>query len=346
MLNIIVELSKYLILIIMLLYTLESFLVFRYEEDYDQRYILRKQLLLIIFLDLTAFLVIFLQTEELKVLYIFGALILYLVIVQALYRALYKTSSILLLNHMCMLLSIGFIMLARLDPDSGLRQMAIAVAATVLAMVIPVMIRKMYFLKKLTWLYAVVGFLMLAVVLVAGSNVNGAKININIGSFAFQPSEFVKIIFVFFVASRLYKKSATFLDHVITTAVAAAYVLVLVLSRDLGSAVVFFITYVVGGIFHYLCGHALCGHQEAFVSFCGSGKRLPGGGDRLFPVFSCKTESCCLERSFLCMGNFRLPDPPGTFCYRRRRLVRRGPVQGIPGTDPLCAAGLYVRGDL
>ena len=229
----------------MLLYTLESFLVFRYEEDYDQRYILRKQLLLIIFLDLTAFLVIFLQTEELKVLYIFGALILYLVIVQALYRALYKTSSILLLNHMCMLLSIGFIMLARLDPDSGLRQMAIAVAATVLAMVIPVMIRKMYFLKKLTWLYAVVGFLMLAVVLVAGSNVNGAKININIGSFAFQPSEFVKIIFVFFVASRLYKKSATFLDHVITTAVAAAYVLVLVLSRDLGSAVVFFITYVV-----------------------------------------------------------------------------------------------------
>ena len=100
MLNIIVELSKYLILIIMLLYTLESFLVFRYEEDYDQRYILRKQLLLIIFLDLTAFLVIFLQTEELKVLYIFGALILYLVIVQALYRALSKTSSILLLNHM------------------------------------------------------------------------------------------------------------------------------------------------------------------------------------------------------------------------------------------------------
>ena len=70
MLNIIVELSKYLILIIMLLYTLESFLVFRYEEDYDQRYILRKQLLLIIFLDLTAFLVIFLQTEELKVLYL------------------------------------------------------------------------------------------------------------------------------------------------------------------------------------------------------------------------------------------------------------------------------------
>ena len=137
MLNIIVEMSKYLILLIMILYTLESFWVFRYEENYDQRYVLRNQLLLIILLNFTAFLIIFLQTEELKVLYIFVALILYLLIVQALYRAFYKTSSLLLLNHMCMLLSIGFIMLARLDPDSGLRQMAIAVAATVLAMVIP-----------------------------------------------------------------------------------------------------------------------------------------------------------------------------------------------------------------
>ena len=245
MLNIIVEMSKYLILLIMILYTLESFWVFRYEENYDQRYVLRNQLLLIILLNFTAFLIIFLQTEELKVLYIFVALILYLLIVQALYRAFYKTSSLLLLNHMCMLLSIGFIMLARLDPDSGLRQMAIAVAATVLAMVIPVMIRKMYFLKKLTWLYAAVGAVLLLLVLVAGSNVNGAKININLGGFVFQPSEFVKIIFVFFVASRLYKKSATFMDHVITTAVAAVYVLILVLSRDLGSAAVFFITYVV-----------------------------------------------------------------------------------------------------
>ena len=64
----------------MILYTLESFWVFRYEENYDQRYVLRNQLLLIIFLNFTAFLIIFLQTEELKVLYIFAALILYLII--------------------------------------------------------------------------------------------------------------------------------------------------------------------------------------------------------------------------------------------------------------------------
>lgn len=245
MLNIIIELSKYLLLILILLYTFESFTVFRYEDDYDKRYILRKQLLLIVFIDFTAFLVLFLKKEEVEIIYLFGALLLYLIAVQVLYRLFYKKASILLLNHMCMLLSIGFIMLVRLDPDSAKRQFFIVAAATMIAMIIPIMIKKMTFLKKWTWFYAVAGIGLLAMVLVLGDRVNGAKININIGSFAFQPSEFVKIIFVFFVASRLYKKSTTFKDHVITTAIAAAYVLILVLSRDLGSAVVFFITYVI-----------------------------------------------------------------------------------------------------
>ena len=78
MLNIIIELSKYLLLIIILLYTFESFWVFRYEDDYDKRSIMRKQLLLIAFLDFVAFLVIFLNTQELKVIYLFGALLLYI----------------------------------------------------------------------------------------------------------------------------------------------------------------------------------------------------------------------------------------------------------------------------
>ena len=147
MLNIIIELSKYLILILIALYTFESFTVFKYEDDYDKRYILRKQLLLIIFMDFTAFLVIFLKEEKLEILYLFGALLLYLLLVQGLYRLCYKKASILLLNHMCMLLSIGFIMLTRLSPDSAKRQFLIVAVATVIAMIVPILIKKMYFLK-------------------------------------------------------------------------------------------------------------------------------------------------------------------------------------------------------
>ena len=114
-----------------------------------------------------------------------------------------KNSSLLLLNHTCMLLSIGFIMLARLDMESAVRQFEIVVIATIIAMVIPVMIHKFRFLNKWTWFYAVVGLLLLLTVLVLGKNVNGAKINISFGGFAFQPSEFVKIIFVIFCSMQI-----------------------------------------------------------------------------------------------------------------------------------------------
>ena len=73
MINLIVELSKYLLLILAALYTLESFSVFKYKAEDDKRYILRKQLIVIFFMDFVAFLVIFLKTEKMEVIYFFGA---------------------------------------------------------------------------------------------------------------------------------------------------------------------------------------------------------------------------------------------------------------------------------
>ncbi len=59
-----------------------------------------------------------------------------------------------------------------------------------------------------------------------------------------QPSELVKIVFVFFVASS-FKRSTEFKDIVVTTAVAAFHVLILVASKDLGAALIIFVVYLV-----------------------------------------------------------------------------------------------------
>ena len=61
--------------------------------------------------------------------------------VQILYRIFYKKASLLLLNNMCMLLSVGFIMLCRLDIATATKQLVIAAAASGIALIIPVMIR-------------------------------------------------------------------------------------------------------------------------------------------------------------------------------------------------------------
>ena len=160
------------------------------------------------------------------------------------YRLVYGRASGLLINNMCMLLMIGFIMITRLSFDKAIRQFAIAVGAMVCSLIIPVLIQKVRFLRKMPWLYAAAGIIGLLAVLAFGITSSGAKISISIAGISVQPSEFVKIIFVFFVACMLYEN--TDLKHVcIATVLAAVHVLILVLSRDLGGALIFFVTYLV-----------------------------------------------------------------------------------------------------
>lgn len=241
MINIIVELSKYVILTLMIAYTfLCFFLVVRQRDEEEERGLLRTQVTLIFCMDFTAFLVIFLQTFEFKVVIFYIEMMVYFGAVLILYRLIYRRASLLLLNNMCMLLSIGFIMLCRLDLDSASRQLLIAAAVSAVCLAVPVMIRKMKFLKDLTWVYAGVGVVLLAAVLVLAQTSYGAKLSL----MGIQPSEVIKITFVFFMASLL-AWDVTFKKVVLATIVAGLHVGILVLSRDLGSAVIFFVAYLV-----------------------------------------------------------------------------------------------------
>ena len=131
-------------------------------------------------------------------------------------------------------------MLCRLSLPSATKQLLIVAAGSAVSLVIPVMIRKMKFLKDLTWIYAGIGIVLLAAVLVLASTSYGAKLSL----MGIQPSEVIKITFVFFMASLLCTK-VDFRKVVMATIVAVIHVGILVLSRDLGSAVIFFVTYLV-----------------------------------------------------------------------------------------------------
>ena len=244
MYNLIVQLSKYLMIILALLYTFQCFTIFKKKTEGKKRKVLRKQITLMVLFLFVAFSNIFLYTKDITVLIFLLAIYLYIAILQILYRVLYPKASLLVVNNTCMLLSIGFVILARLELENAVKQYIIAAAASVIAFIIPVIIRKLKFLSKLKWFYAVVGILCLGVVLVLAQTSGGAKLSIEIGGISFQFSEIVKITFVFFMASSL-QKDLSFKNVVRTTCVAAAHVLILVLSTDLGTGVEFFITYVV-----------------------------------------------------------------------------------------------------
>ncbi len=104
-----------------------------------------------------------------------------------------------------------------------------------------------------------------------GNNSYGAQLSLSLGGFSFQPSEFVKISFVFFVAAMFYHSTNIF-SVAVTSLVTAAHILVLVLSRDLGSALIFFTTYlamlfVATGNWLYLLSGAAAGGCGSVLAY-------------------------------------------------------------------------------
>jgi hypothetical protein len=97
-------------------------------------------------------------------------------------------------------------------------------------------------LPYLKWFYCGAGIFLLLAVLFFGNETYGAKLSIDFGFFSLQPLEFVKILYVLFLTSFL-QKSTEIKNLIISAVLAAVHVLLLVLSRDLGSAFILFMVY-------------------------------------------------------------------------------------------------------
>ncbi len=244
MVNLVIQISKYLIIILMALYTLQCFTVFGKKDEEARQYLFLRQNMLMFFMHFVAFMVLYLEMSETTILLFYGAQVIYLAAVLVLFGNIYRRASRLLINNMCMLISIGFIMLTRLSYEQSIKQFKITVLASVVALFVPVIIRKLRVITKMYWLYALVGVGLLALVAIAATSTYGAKLSFNFGAFSIQPSEFVKIIYVFAIAGLL-SHARDLRRLAIATGLAALHVLILVVSRDLGSALIFFITYLV-----------------------------------------------------------------------------------------------------
>lgn len=244
MAELLTSMAKYAFIILIVFYTYFSFAALRGKNQNGHRAALELQGMIMFLIHLIAYALIFINTKDTNVLMLYAAQVGYFIITKSVFRICYgKKFSRQLLNNMCMLLSISFIIIARLSYDKALKQFVIVAAVTFICFFIPLFIKILKNLPYLTWVYCIAGIIMLGVVLVMGRITYGAKISINLGFFAFQPSEFVKILYVLFLAAFL-SKSQSFKRIVISAVFAGLHVIILVFSSDLGSALIFFIVYV------------------------------------------------------------------------------------------------------
>ena len=242
MLFYITELSKYCITFLMILYCVECTIYLLKRNENKNYGIFLRQGIYMFAIQFLAYLTLCLRTGKIDYLFFYAILQILIFAMIILYHMIYPRVDRCLLGNMAMLLSICFIILTRLDFSKAVKQFGIVMASLIAAMIVPYFITHYQILKKGKWIYAATGILMLLGVLILGQVTHGSKIFYSIAGITFQPSEFIKIIFVFCIAAILYQ-SVSFSNVLLSGCIAAAHILILVVSKDLGSALVFFVGY-------------------------------------------------------------------------------------------------------
>ena len=239
---IVAELSRYLLVLFMIIYVFLCFVSFAGSSEEKRRGIYSAQRTTTILIYLLCSAVLVLEHPKAKYIFVLSLGLIFYIGFIIMYQKIYNGLSKLILNNMMLCLLIGFIILTRLNIDYMIKQLLFASVAMGLCLFVPFLIDRFKVWEKLGTAYAIVGIGMLLLVFVIGVEHYGAKNWVAIGGFEMQPSEFVKILFVFFVAAALSKRN-DFKYVVIITVIAAAHVGVLVLEKDLGGALIFFFTY-------------------------------------------------------------------------------------------------------
>lgn len=140
--------------------------------------------------------------------------------------------------------SIGLSVAASCEPGDMLKQVILLMAGIAAFLLLGAWLRDLERVKRMRLLAALAAGGLLAVNLVFGTEMFGAKNWITIGSFTIQPSEFVKLVYIYAGAAtldRLYRKR----NLLLFIAFSAACVGALALMGDFGTALVFFGTFLV-----------------------------------------------------------------------------------------------------
>ncbi|NLK21667.1 MAG: FtsW/RodA/SpoVE family cell cycle protein [Epulopiscium sp.] len=207
-----------------------------------------EQRIFIIFIHVFSFIILMASSNDIKEIEEIAKLGIYsLVFIIAaiiLTSLIYKKSDAILWNSMLFLMDIGIIMLQRLDPEAANRQIIWYGIGSILMLFIPLVFMIIPRFEKFEYVYLMSGWILLLSPFVLGEEQFGARNWIFIGKYSFQPSEIVKFLFVFYLAASL-RKYNSLKDIIIPTIMSGGYILVLVAQKDLGGALIYFLTFLI-----------------------------------------------------------------------------------------------------
>ncbi|AEF94151.1 cell cycle protein [Desulfotomaculum nigrificans CO-1-SRB] len=156
------------------------------------------------------------------------------------------------------LTAFGLVFLFRLRPQYAERQFAWLLIGLLALVILTTLLRKLDWLADYKYIYVASGVLLLVLPIFFGKEQYGARSWLNLGLFQIQPSEFVKILLVLFLASFLAENGrflTTGANQILGVSIPGirewgplvamwgVSLLILVFQKDLGTALIYFCTF-------------------------------------------------------------------------------------------------------
>lgn len=142
------------------------------------------------------------------------------------------------------LASVGLVMLARLDMETAVKQIIFLTAGIIVMFITVTVIRHTRDFGRLNYLFMALSVGLLLFAYIFGGTVGGAKNWVSIAGISFQPSELSKVLFIiisaYFFAQR--RGKAALISYVAYSGLCVA---ILVLSNDLGAALLYAGTFLI-----------------------------------------------------------------------------------------------------
>lgn len=142
-----------------------------------------------------------------------------------------------------MLMSVGIIMIYRISPVAGIRQLMWLSLGIFLFYLTYFITKHFKSLDRLLYLYIGGAYFLFLITFLFGERTYGAINWIKVAGFSFQPAEMTKLILIFILAtyySRYDKYKEVKYSSYILTIIVFSFIGLLFLQRDLGMAVIFF----------------------------------------------------------------------------------------------------------
>ncbi len=244
-----IEIGKYLNIILLAFYTLLSFFSMKRRDDDGRNglfYLLEAHVYILFTSGMACLALSYYDKGDndmvSKVIMMWGAELALMFVYSRVMYHFYPELNRLLLAQTIFMMSIGFVVQFRIYPQKAWRQFSIIVVSLVISVFIPMLVHRLKLIKKFWYVTGIAGVGALVAVFALGAITNGAKLSIKIFGLVFQPSEFVKILFAFFIAGLLYE-IYNMKRFMISSVCAAVFVMALVVSKDLGMALIFYVMF-------------------------------------------------------------------------------------------------------